>query len=98
MAKATKLSLCPAVPARRTISEMIRRHAVLIREMNRLYDQVGDETADTPEYSALAREAYKLEPLIIATRATSRVERMAKMRFICKTDSSLNKLAATPAT
>lgn len=74
------------VPAIQGIKKMIARYGDLCCEMDRLYDLRGDAACHEPEYFAASREAMDLVDRIVATVATSPAERIAKMRFIVKTD------------
>jgi hypothetical protein len=75
-----------AKAAKNSIREMIKRHAELMREMDRLYEIGSDAATDTEEYRALSNEAIDLEPIVATARACTRDEYAAQVKFINRVD------------
>jgi hypothetical protein len=65
-----------------SILEMIRRHAEMYREMDRLYEVGGDRATYTQEYQALSDGSIELEPIVAYARATTPDEYAAQVKFI----------------
>jgi hypothetical protein len=74
MAKAAKIS----------IPDMIKRHAEIYRETDRMYEVGGDDACDTEEYRELSNEELRLNGLILAVRASRKSDVATKWRFILK--------------
>lgn len=65
-----------------TVPTMIQRHTELHRVMDGLYEAHGDTAVSQSAYRAASREAMALEPLIIATPATTQADSEAKRAFV----------------
>lgn len=71
-----------AKAASTSILEMIKRHAEMYREMERLYEIGSDAATSTREYRVLSDAAIELEPIVAYARATTPDEYAAQVKFI----------------
>jgi hypothetical protein len=69
--------------AKISILDLIKRHADLYREIDRLDEIEGDfDPSDTKEHKALCREIYALEPVVATARVYTSDEYAAQVKFI----------------
>jgi hypothetical protein len=71
---------------------MIKRHAEMYREMDRLYEVEGDNALGTKEYLALRDDSMDLEKIVSTARVYTSDEYREQVKFINRVEFSEDNL------